>query len=42
MREAVYLFKLYDMNQLEILKALHNFSIRIEKMEEQVFSQGKS
>lgn len=41
-REAVYLFKLYDMNQLEILKALHNFSIRIKKMEEQVFSQGKS
>jgi|SRR5699024_218925 len=35
-REAVYLFKLYDMNHMEILKTLGEFSSRIEKMEEQI------
>ena len=34
-REAIYLFKLYDMNHMEILKTLDDLSKRIEKLESQ-------
>ncbi|MDY0410136.1 hypothetical protein ACFFIS_01645 [Virgibacillus soli] len=32
-REAVYLFKLYDMNHMEIIKTLDAFSKRMENLE---------